>query len=40
MINEYITINKNYIPDDDLLKDSYFDKLKNTEIGSHSVNSR
>jgi ankyrin repeat protein len=35
-MDEYIVIDKKYIPDDDLLKDSYFDKLKNTEIGSQS----
>jgi hypothetical protein len=35
MSDEYITIDKKYIQDDDLLKDSYFDELKNTD--SHSI---
>jgi hypothetical protein len=36
MYDEYITMYKNDIQNDDLLKSSYFDKLKNTEIGSQS----
>jgi ankyrin repeat protein len=35
MTDEYIIMNKNDIPDDKLLKHSYFDKLKNTDIGSN-----